>query len=103
MIGTSMNLACGANHCFSSRFSPRTFPYLGACRSRAASLSDAELVAFEMNNDLVEVRSGPTAYGQIIFGKIKIPAIHDEKGEGFVHIRYATDFRIIGTEHSVME
>jgi hypothetical protein len=52
------------------------------------SLSDAELVAFDVNSDLVEVRSGPTAYGQVIFGKIKIPAIQDEKGEGFVHVRY---------------
>lgn len=24
----------------------------------------------------------------IVFGKIRIPGVHDEKGEGFVHVRY---------------
>jgi len=77
-----------------------TFPPLTYCRSRAASLSDAELVAFDVNSDIVEVRSGPTAYGQVIFGKIKIPAIQDEKGEGFVHVRYVMNFRIAGRRHN---
>ena len=55
--------------------------------SRAAGLSDAELVAFDLEKDLVQVRSGPTAYGTIIFGKIRIPSINDDEGEGFVHVR----------------
>ena len=24
----------------------------------------------------------------IVFGKIKLPAVRDDKGEGFVHVRY---------------
>jgi len=55
--------------------------------SRAAHLSDHELTSFNIENDLVEIRSGPTSYGVIIFGKIRIPAVRDEKGEGFVHVR----------------
>ncbi|KAJ8509074.1 hypothetical protein ONZ45_g8721 [Pleurotus djamor] len=55
--------------------------------SRASGLSNEELVAFTMENDLVEVRSGPTSYGTIILGKIRIPAVNDEEGEGFVHVR----------------
>ncbi|KAL0956373.1 hypothetical protein HGRIS_002520 [Hohenbuehelia grisea] len=55
--------------------------------SRAAGLSDAELVAFTVENDLVEIRSGPTTYGTIILGKIRLPAVKDEEGEGFVHVR----------------
>jgi len=55
--------------------------------SRAAHLSDAELVAFTIEKDLVEIRSGPTSYGTIILGKIRLPAIKDDEGEGFIHVR----------------
>jgi len=51
--------------------------------SRAAHLSDAELTSFK--DDLI--RSAPTSYGVIILGKIRIPAINVEKGEGFGHVR----------------
>ena len=54
---------------------------------RVAGLSDHQLAAFEISKDLVEVRSGVTAYGSIIFGKIKIPEVNDANGEGFVHVR----------------
>jgi len=55
--------------------------------SRADGLSDEELTAFDLKKDLVLCRSGATSYGTIIFGKIRIPAVHDEEGEGFVHVR----------------
>ncbi|KAF8325897.1 uncharacterized protein EI90DRAFT_3072176, partial [Cantharellus anzutake] len=55
--------------------------------ARASSLSNEDLVGFDIRKDLVEVRSGPTAYGQILFGRIRIPAVNDELGEGFVHVR----------------
>jgi hypothetical protein len=51
--------------------------------SRAVGVSDVELTAFDLNQDLVAIRSGPTSYGTIIFGKIRIPAIAD----GFIHVR----------------
>lgn len=57
--------------------------------SRAAGLTDAELVSFTVENDLVECRSAPTSYGTIILGKIRLPAVKDEEGAGFVHVRYA--------------
>ncbi|KAF7792411.1 hypothetical protein EIP86_003448 [Pleurotus ostreatoroseus] len=55
--------------------------------ARAAGLSDAELVNFTMEEDLVECRSAPTSYGTVILGKIRIPAVNDEEGEGFIHVR----------------
>ncbi|TDL26233.1 hypothetical protein BD410DRAFT_742792 [Rickenella mellea] len=55
--------------------------------ARAANLSDHELVAFDLKKDLVLCRSGPTSYGTIIFGKLRIPAVKDDEGEGFVHVR----------------
>jgi len=55
--------------------------------SRAAGITDEELTAFDVADDLVEVRSGPTSYGTIIFGKIRIPAIRDEEGAGYIHVR----------------
>ncbi|KAJ3480332.1 hypothetical protein NLI96_g8430 [Meripilus lineatus] len=55
--------------------------------SRASGISDNDLVKFTIENDLVQVRSGPTSYGTIIFGKIRLPAVNDEEGEGFVHVR----------------
>ncbi|KDR75229.1 hypothetical protein GALMADRAFT_249212 [Galerina marginata CBS 339.88] len=54
---------------------------------RAASLSDKELTTFTIEEDLVEIRSGATSYGTIIFGKLRIPAVKDGEGEGFIHIR----------------
>lgn len=55
--------------------------------SRAAGISDNDLVNFTIKDDLVEVRSGPTSYGTIIFGKIRLPAVNDDLGEGFMHVR----------------
>ena len=75
--------------------------------SRVAHLTDAQLAHFTMEHDLVEVRTGPTcesfsrllpllltisslAYGTIIFGKIQIHDFKDDKGEGFLHIRFVS-------------
>jgi hypothetical protein len=55
--------------------------------SRAARLTNHELTAFSID-DLVLVSSGSTSYGTIILGKIRIPAINDEEGAGYVHVRY---------------
>ncbi|KAJ3571705.1 hypothetical protein NP233_g3589 [Leucocoprinus birnbaumii] len=55
--------------------------------SRAQGLSDHELTNFTVENDLVLVRSGGTSYGNIILGKIRIPAVNDAEGEGFIHVR----------------
>ncbi|KAI0740149.1 hypothetical protein C8Q76DRAFT_765206 [Earliella scabrosa] len=55
--------------------------------SRAQGVSDKDLVAFTIRDDLVEVRSAATSYGAIILGKIRLPAINDEEGEGYVHVR----------------
>jgi len=56
--------------------------------SRASKVSDAELVHFTIEKDLVEVRAGATSYGTIVFGKIRIPALTTAEGEeGFVHVR----------------
>ncbi|KAH8929309.1 hypothetical protein BT69DRAFT_1311218 [Atractiella rhizophila] len=50
---------------------------------RAKGLSDSELTSFKVSKDLVLVRSGPTPYGTVIFGKIKIPALND----AYIHVR----------------
>ncbi|CAE6466578.1 unnamed protein product [Rhizoctonia solani] len=55
--------------------------------ARAGNLSDNELTSFVIEDDLVEVRAGSTSYGTIVFGKIRIPGIKDEEGEGFIHVR----------------
>lgn len=55
--------------------------------SRAEGVSDEDLVAFSIRNDLVEIRSAPTSYGTIILGKIRLPAINDAEGEGYIHVR----------------
>ncbi|KAI0051914.1 hypothetical protein FA95DRAFT_1484390, partial [Auriscalpium vulgare] len=55
--------------------------------SRAHGLSDEQVVGFTLDKDLVEVSSAPTSYGTIILGKIRIPAVNDSEGEGFVHVR----------------
>jgi len=54
--------------------------------SRARGLSDAQLTGFS-TEDLVQVRAAPTSYGTIILGSFRIPAVQDELGEGFVHVR----------------
>jgi hypothetical protein len=56
--------------------------------SRAAHLSDHELTHFDLKQDLVLVSSALSTYGTIILGKIRIPAINDDQGEGFIHVRY---------------
>ncbi|KAG6828206.1 hypothetical protein H0H92_008779 [Tricholoma furcatifolium] len=55
--------------------------------SRAKHISNEDLIKFDLNDDLVLVRSASVSYGTIILGKIRIPAINDEEGEGFVHVR----------------
>ena len=57
--------------------------------SRAAGLDNRELTAFTIEQDLVEVRSAATTYGNVILGKVRIPAVRDDEGEGFIHVRYA--------------
>lgn len=55
--------------------------------SRASQLSDRELTKFNLDEDLVLVSSAATTYGTIVLGKIRIPGINDDQGEGFVHVR----------------
>ena len=55
--------------------------------SRASQLSDQELKRFSLDKDLVLVSSAATTYGTIVLGKIRIPGINDDQGEGFVHVR----------------
>jgi hypothetical protein len=78
--------------------------------SRASGLSDKALATFHPEDDLVQVRyvisipcsslsseinidhrSGVVSYGTILLGKLRIPAVNDSKGEGFVHVRYVSD------------
>ncbi|OAX41074.1 hypothetical protein K503DRAFT_713348 [Rhizopogon vinicolor AM-OR11-026] len=54
--------------------------------ARAAGLSDDELTRFS-RDDLVQARNGQASYGHIIFGKLRLPAVYDQLGEGFIHIR----------------
>ena len=55
--------------------------------SRAAGISDNDLVHFTIEDDLVECRSAPTSYGTIILGKMRLPAVNDGEGEVFIHVR----------------
>ncbi|KAF5320679.1 hypothetical protein D9619_001999 [Psilocybe cf. subviscida] len=55
--------------------------------ARAGSLADHDLVTFSIAVDLVEVRSAATSYGTIILGKLRLPAVNDDEGEGFIHVR----------------
>ncbi|KAM0756685.1 hypothetical protein T439DRAFT_321370, partial [Meredithblackwellia eburnea MCA 4105] len=55
--------------------------------SRAKGVSDHDLVNWDLSKDLVAIRSGPTSYGTVIFGKLRLPAINDSEGEGFMHVR----------------
>ncbi|GAA5852308.1 hypothetical protein JCM8547_006731 [Rhodosporidiobolus lusitaniae] len=50
---------------------------------RAKDVSDEELTSWELEKDLEQVRSASTAYGAVIFGKLRIPAIVD----GYIHVR----------------
>lgn len=68
--------------------------------ARAAGVSDHDLTAFEFERDLVAVRSASTSYGTIILGKLRIPAINDELGEGFVHVRCEDLFLSNTTRHA---
>lgn len=56
-------------------------------RAPIDSINDATLVNFNIEKDLVEVRAGPTTYGVILLGKIRLPSVNDDLGEGFVHVR----------------
>jgi hypothetical protein len=60
---------------------------LGCVSWRFQGISDHDLVAFDLEKDLVQVRSAPTSYGTIILGSIRLPAVRDDAGEGFVHVR----------------
>ncbi|KAG7098775.1 hypothetical protein E1B28_000683 [Marasmius oreades] len=51
--------------------------------NRAQKLTDQQLVDFKLEKDLVLVRSGPTTYGTIILGKIRIPAVNDAEDVKF--------------------
>ncbi|KIM69142.1 hypothetical protein SCLCIDRAFT_1208575 [Scleroderma citrinum Foug A] len=55
--------------------------------SRANRLSDHDLAGFKVEKDLVEIRTGVVSYGTLIFGKIRIPAVEDEFGAGYIHVR----------------
>lgn len=55
--------------------------------SRAHGLSDHQLTTFDLAQDLVEIRAGITSYGTILLGKLRIPAVKDDEGEGFIHVR----------------
>ena len=62
--------------------------------SRANRLSDHDLVGFKVEKDLVEIRTGVVSYGTLIFGKIRIPAVEDEFGAGYIHVR-CVDYTVI--------
>jgi hypothetical protein len=59
--------------------------------ARATGLSDDELTSFS-RDDLVQARNGQASYGHIIFGKLRLPAVNDALGEGFIHVRCAFYF-----------
>lgn len=62
--------------------------------SRAIGISDHDLCAFDIEVDLVGIRSGQTSYGTIVFGKLRLPSIQDQLGSGFIHVRLALDLLI---------
>ncbi|KAH9819234.1 hypothetical protein DFH28DRAFT_1022848 [Melampsora americana] len=55
--------------------------------ARSQGVSDHDLVDFDIKHDLVSIRSGQTSYGTVVFGKIRIPAVKDQDGVGFIHVR----------------
>ncbi|EGG13055.1 uncharacterized protein MELLADRAFT_101250 [Melampsora larici-populina 98AG31] len=63
-----------------SRPIPRMF-------ARSQGISDHDLTDFSIKHDLTSIRSGQTSYGTVVFGKIRIPAVKDEDGFGFIHVR----------------
>ncbi|KAI7955912.1 hypothetical protein MJO29_007311 [Puccinia striiformis f. sp. tritici] len=65
---------------FIRQLQPRMF-------SRAGSISDQDLGHFNINEDLTLIRAGMTSYGSVVFGKIRLPAVRDDEGEGFIHVR----------------
>ncbi|KAL8292085.1 hypothetical protein RQP46_001551 [Phenoliferia psychrophenolica] len=56
-------------------------------RAPVDAISDDDLTGWSLKDDLISIRSGPTAYGTILIGKLRIPAVKDAQGEGFVHVR----------------
>ena len=48
--------------------------------SRAAGISDHDLVDFDFEKDLVEIRSAIVSYGTIVLGKLRLPAVNDAEG-----------------------
>ena len=67
--------------------------------SRAEGISDEDLVAFSIRSDLVEIRSAPTSYGTIILGKLRLPAVNDSEGEGYIHVRHVLSLLGAFAEH----
>ncbi|KAI0136237.1 hypothetical protein BJ170DRAFT_2855 [Xylariales sp. AK1849] len=61
--------------------SKHELPYFEA----ASHLSDADLTSFSQS-DFVLVRAAQVAYGIIIFGKLRIPALADS-GAAYIHFR----------------
>jgi len=55
--------------------------------SRAHGIADHELTNFIIENDLVLIRSASISYGTVIIGKIRLPAVNDAEGRGYVHVR----------------
>ncbi|KAG8802242.1 hypothetical protein FRC16_010137 [Serendipita sp. 398] len=60
--------------------------------SRAGTISDKDLTNFNISEDLVSVRAGPTTYGVILLGKIRLPkvpkiTVGGRESDGFVHVR----------------
>ncbi|KAK3301192.1 uncharacterized protein B0H64DRAFT_32991 [Chaetomium fimeti] len=54
----------------------------------AEHLDDAHLTGFGAD-DLYRVRTGASAYGRHVFGKVRIPALPDE-GRAYIHFRAFT-------------
>ncbi|KIY44525.1 hypothetical protein FISHEDRAFT_51239, partial [Fistulina hepatica ATCC 64428] len=55
--------------------------------ARACGLSDTDVTEFSTHHDVICVRSGKVKGGYLIFGKIRLCAIHDEQGYGYIHVR----------------
>ncbi|KAL8277674.1 hypothetical protein RQP46_009947 [Phenoliferia psychrophenolica] len=65
-----------------NKHEPRMFQ-----RAPVDTVSDEKLADWDLKKDLVSIRSGPTSYGTILIGKLRLPAVHDAQGEGFIHVR----------------
>jgi len=55
--------------------------------ARAASISDHDLCRFNIPDHLELIRAGKTSYGDVVLGKIRLPALNDAEGNGFIHVR----------------